>query len=150
MNVKYLRRALIAFGLISLVVVGGPWLYVRWALGREWNVRSEDLRDALAEPSEKPESLLLVLALDGVPYRVMRELWEEGSFMPFLSPGRMVSTFPSHTRPSFSKILPGPNHAEFYFPLLLIFFPPWRWWQWLHDQSQAATKLFCLACEQTG
>lgn len=102
------RRALLLFSLLAMAAVSAPWLYVKWTLSRDWNMGYEDLRDAVADSGRpRPKFLCLTLAVDGVPYGVMRDLWEAGHFKSFKAPGRMVSTFPSLTRPSFSKILRG-------------------------------------------
>lgn len=46
----------------------------------------------------------LVIAFDGMPYSVMREMYRAGHFHEFFSPSRMVSTFPSMTDVAFSAI----------------------------------------------
>jgi len=55
----------------------------------------------------------LVLVLDGVPYRTIVELREEGCFHSFHSPARMVSTFPSLTNPSMIEILGAEDSAGY-------------------------------------
>lgn len=60
----------------------------------------------------------LVLVLDGVPYRTMKELRAEGFFGRFREPARMVSTFPSLTNPAMVEILgheDSPGYEDHYF-----------------------------------
>jgi hypothetical protein len=46
----------------------------------------------------------LVIFIDSIPYDLMEELWEDGYFRDFFSPGRVISTFPSDTNPAFTEM----------------------------------------------
>lgn len=58
------------------------------------------------------------LLLDGVPYSLIEQMWEDGYFRTFGRPGKMISLFPSLTDPVFSRIFhcgaPFGYEAEFY------------------------------------
>lgn len=102
---RWFRRLLLA-SLPAAFILYLPFLWTRWVVSRTWNQKPEDLRDSLASAQDR-QFLCLILAVDGVPYDVIRDLKAEGRFKSFLDPGRMVSTFPSLTRPSFAKMLRG-------------------------------------------
>ncbi len=55
----------------------------------------------------------IVLVLDGVPYKTVKELHAQGHFKSFRAPARMVSTFPSLTNPSMIEIM-GANDSQGY------------------------------------
>jgi hypothetical protein len=55
--------------------------------------------------SESEEPRILVLALDGVPYRAVVDAIEQGAFDGWPAPKAMVSTFPSMTNVSFTAML---------------------------------------------
>jgi hypothetical protein len=46
----------------------------------------------------------LFLLLDGVPYSLIDQMWQDGYFRIFSRPGRMVSLFPSLTDPAFDQM----------------------------------------------
>ena len=48
-----------------------------------------------------------IIALDGVPYRIVQELYGAGCFRLFYPPSRMVSTFPGMTDLAFQRIFGG-------------------------------------------
>ena len=50
----------------------------------------------------------LAVCLDGVPYEVMAELWDEGLFREFSRPVKMISVFPSVSDVALTEVL----HAE--------------------------------------
>lgn len=52
-----------------------------------------------------PESRLLIVCLDGVPYSELRAVWDAGRFREFYAPVQLVSTFPSDTEPAMTAIL---------------------------------------------
>jgi hypothetical protein len=54
-----------------------------------------------APPEARPAKQILFIALDGVPYSVMKELKEEGHFAAFQIPSKVISTFPSTTTAAF-------------------------------------------------
>jgi hypothetical protein len=58
------------------------------------------------------------VVLDGVPFELIRQLYDEGHFRLFHPPGRLISTLPSLTDPMFSQIFacgPCPGYeASFY------------------------------------
>lgn len=60
-----------------------------------------------------PDSRLLVVCLDGVPYSELRAVWDAGRFREFYAPVQLVSTFPSDTEPALTAILQAPS-AEGY------------------------------------
>ncbi|MBI5629669.1 MAG: hypothetical protein HY921_02160 [Elusimicrobia bacterium] len=103
---RILAFSLVSLGLLTAGLAALPRFYARWVMSRNWNIEKEELRDAVAGARERP-FLCLILAVDGVPYRVIQELKAEGHFRVFQEPARLVSTFPSLTRPSFSKMLTG-------------------------------------------
>lgn len=61
------------------------------------------LKNAVRPPADKP--MMLVLALDGVPYRTVQELKAEGRFRGYGAPGKLISPFPSLTKLSFAEML---------------------------------------------
>lgn len=71
----------------------------------------------------RPQAQTLFIALDGVPYRVMAELIEEGHFWHFADPTRVIATFPSVSASGFGGIMaplgietPPGYDDEFYSP----------------------------------
>lgn len=54
-----------------------------------------------APESERPPRQTLLIALDGVPYSVIKELKDEGHFAAFQTPSKVISTFPSTTTAAF-------------------------------------------------
>jgi len=106
---RYLRIAFILIiGSICLGIVIINFLPNIWFqrhLNKNWNVSEAE---SPGEPSSnQADRLCLIFALDGVSYDVMEELHAEGYFQGFYAPGRLVSTFPSLTRPAFSRMLIG-------------------------------------------
>jgi hypothetical protein len=57
---------------------------------------------AAAEPPDRPTALLL--ALDGMPYRVVEQARAEGAFAGWSDPSRLISTFPSTTHVAFASL----------------------------------------------
>ena len=99
-----LKVLLFLVGLVLAVVViinVLPNIWFERRLSKNWNAPDLDQADRQAN------RLCLIFALDGVPYDVIQELRNEGYFKGFYTPGRLVSTFPSLTRPAFSKMLIG-------------------------------------------
>ena len=92
--------AIVAFFSLAMV---SPFAWVRWSLSRAENGVPADLKDALA-PAPGEESLVLVLALEGVPYELMQELHTEGTLKSFKNPGRLVGPFPPKTALALSKM----------------------------------------------
>ena len=70
-------------------------------------IYSQARGDLTPDPVEPINRLRLVFALDGVPYSMVRKLEAEGHSKGFYPPGRLISIFPSLTRPAFSKMLVG-------------------------------------------
>jgi hypothetical protein len=106
---RYVRNACILvvvfLGLGVLLINILPDIWFQRHLNKNWNAPE-------AAPSRDPSAnranrLCLIFALDGVSYDVMEELHKEGYFQGFYEPGRLVSTFPSVTRPAFSRMLIG-------------------------------------------
>lgn len=65
-----------------------------------------------------PASRRLIVCLDGVPYPVVRELWDQGHFREFFPPVEMVSTFPSDSEVALTALLhaaPAPGYENRYF-----------------------------------
>lgn len=62
----------------------------------------------------------IILALDGVPYELVEELYNEGHFRLFHKPSKLVSCFPSMTDLAFSSIFGGAKpmsyQAEYFDP----------------------------------
>jgi hypothetical protein len=60
----------------------------------------------------------LFLLLDGVPWSLIDQMWQEGYFRMFSRPGKMVSIFPALTDPAYDQIflcgVPYGYEAEFY------------------------------------
>ncbi len=58
------------------------------------------------------------LLLDGVPFSIIDQMWQQGHFRMFSRPGRMVSQFPSVTDPVFDEIfhsgIPYGYEAQFF------------------------------------
>ena len=101
----FLRLVLGSVILFAVLVNVLPGLWFKTHLNRNWHI--PDVGESRADAVRDPARLRLVLALDGVPYDVMSELYREGFFDGFHAPGRLVSTFPSLTRPAFSRMLIG-------------------------------------------
>ncbi len=81
-----------------------PEIWFSHHLKKNWKVNENTLPDT---QNGRRNRLCLVFALDGVPYTMVRDLQKEGYFKGFYPPGRLASTFPSLTRPAFSKMLIG-------------------------------------------
>ncbi|NQT56527.1 MAG: hypothetical protein HQ551_09895 [Desulfobacteraceae bacterium] len=98
----------LVIGLVCFIVViinVLPNLWFKRHLNQNWNASETDSpRD---RSSGQANRLCLIFALDGVPYDVIKELHTEGYFKEFYEPGKLVSTFPSLTRPAFSRMLIG-------------------------------------------
>lgn len=92
---------ILCFCVAGLVISLVPNLWFKWSLGKTHNIPLSDRQD------RQTDRLCLVFALDGVPFDIMDQLYEQGYFKGFHPPGRLISTFPSLTRPSFSKLLVG-------------------------------------------
>ncbi len=103
----YMKKALFTCVVLCLSAVLLSILPEIWFsnhLKKNWNVEE----NSPAGPKNgRRYRLCLVFALDGVPYTMVRDLQKEGYFNGFYPPGRLVSTFPSLTRPAFSKMLIG-------------------------------------------
>ena len=82
-----------------------PEFWFRRHLEKNWNV-NEDETPAGLERGRR-NRLCLIFAIDGVPHPMVEDLYKKGYFEGFYPPGRLVSTFPSLTRPAFSKMLIG-------------------------------------------
>lgn len=107
---KRLLKTTLKLVLVSIIVIVVlinilPDLWFKVHLSRNWN--APEINVSLADSSIDKNKLCLVLALDGVPYDLISELYDEGFFAGFHKPGRLVSTFPSLTRPAFSRMLIG-------------------------------------------
>jgi hypothetical protein len=66
--------------------------------------RQEIVRIDQLLPNEVPH---FIIALDGVPYELVEQSYQEGFFRLFYPPSRMISTFPSMTDLAFWKIFGG-------------------------------------------
>ncbi len=102
-NVIILIISLFCLGI--LIINFMPTLWFQRHLSKNWNIPDTGLN--LEEFTRRPNRLCLIFAVDGVPFDIMKELYDEGYFKGFYKPGRLVSTFPSLTRPAFSKMLIG-------------------------------------------
>ena len=94
-----------ALCLLAGLLVVLPDIWFKLQLKKDWNVAESTATTTLG--SGRRHRLCLIFALDGVPYDMIRELQAQGWFKGFYPPGRLVSTFPSLTRPAFSKMLIG-------------------------------------------
>ena len=107
-NKPYLKKAFlicIALSLFAIMLGTLPEIWFKNHLDKNWNV--EENTTAAELKQRRRYRLCLIFALDGVPYTTVRDLQKEGYFKGFYPPGRLVSTFPSLTRPAFSKMLIG-------------------------------------------
>ena len=100
-----LKLVLVSIVLVVVLINTLPDLWFKAHLSKNWN--APEINVSVADSSTDENKLCLVLALDGVPYDLMSELHDEGFFKGFHEPGRLVSTFPSLTRPAFSRMLIG-------------------------------------------
>ena len=105
MNSTFKRRFLIipgsiVIGVICITILPRFWFSAY--LKNDYHIPDPPLVQA-----KKVDRLCLIFALDGVPFDLMDELHKEGFFKGFYKPGRLVSTFPSLTRPAFSRMLIG-------------------------------------------
>ena len=60
----------------------------------------------------------LAVCLDGVPYEVMAELWDQGFFREFSRPVKLISVFPSVSDVALSELLQAekvPGYENLYF-----------------------------------
>jgi hypothetical protein len=73
--------------------------------GESWAVDLADIKPA--------ECRHVILALDGVPFRLVEEYQQSGGFRLFHKPQRMVAPFPSMTDLSFADIFSGPKPLGF-------------------------------------
>ena len=104
----YLKKALIictALCLSAILLGILPDIWFKTHLKKNWNVKENSRSEEMK--SSRRNRLCLIFALDGVPYGMIKNLQKEGFFKGFYPPGRLVSTFPSLTRPAFSKMLVG-------------------------------------------
>ncbi len=101
---RYLWRALSVLGVLGLCFFMAAGVAGHWFEKRLSQNGPVDGGIAATQPRNR---LCLIFALDGVPYDLIKELYMEGYFKGFFPPGRLVSTFPSLTRPAFSKMLVG-------------------------------------------
>ena len=104
----YLKKTLIICVVLCLsaTVLGIlPEIWFRTHLKKNWNVKESI--SAAEIKNDRRNRLCLIVALDGVPYDMIRDLQKKGFFKGFYPPGRLISTFPSLTRPAFSKMLVG-------------------------------------------
>ena len=104
MRARYLWKALTLSGILAICYflatgVAGHWF--------EKRLRQNGPVESGISVTQPRKRLCLIFALDGVPYDIIKELYMEGYFKGFFPPGRLVSTFPSLTRPAFSKMLVG-------------------------------------------
>ena len=91
---------------LSVILMGAlPDIWFRNHLEKSWDVDDQTVGSELKK--SRRNRLCLIFAVDGVPYWIIRDLKKEGYFKGFYPPGRLVSTFPSLTRPAFSKMLIG-------------------------------------------
>jgi len=93
----------VLLGVVAISILPNLWFAKH--LSKNWNAPGPD--SLKEQSSNRANRLCLIFALDGVPYDIMAELHAEGYFKGFYEPGRLVSTFPSLTRPAFSKMLLG-------------------------------------------
>ncbi|MCF8070352.1 MAG: hypothetical protein K9L30_17355 [Desulfobacterales bacterium] len=108
MDNDFLKRVfftLLAVGLCSVVIGVLPNLWFRSHLNKNWNI--EESTAPAGQEIPDPERLCLIFAIDGVPFKTIKALYDDGYFRGFYPPGILVSTFPSLTRPAFSKMLVG-------------------------------------------
>jgi hypothetical protein len=59
-----------------------------------------------------------VVCLDGVPYSLLRGLWDQGHFREFFPPAQLISTFPSETEVALTSALhapPAPGYENRHF-----------------------------------
>jgi hypothetical protein len=63
------------------------------------------LGDAETAPETRDEPRILILALDGVPFRVVERARERGAFAGWPPTSRMIASFPSVTNVTFTEML---------------------------------------------
>ncbi|MFQ5662713.1 MAG: hypothetical protein ACE5HL_02655 [Terriglobia bacterium] len=67
---------------------------------------------------DDPEARWLVVCLDGIPYKVLLSLWEEGYFREFFHPAPLISPFPSDSETALTDVFhtgPVPGYQHRYF-----------------------------------
>ncbi len=74
--------------------------------------RGEVRVDFLATGSSE-ESPHYVILLDGIPYKMVKKLYDEGLFRLFYRPSKLISTFPSMTDLAFSSLFATKSPAGF-------------------------------------
>ncbi len=100
---KTIKYLLILTAVSGPILVLGVYATINYNLHRRWNSDHAHLEDR----PRGDKALCLILGMDGIPHSVMLELKKEGYFRTFYEPSRMVSVFPSITKPSFSRIWKG-------------------------------------------
>lgn len=104
MKLNSTRKIIIAICLLGVSLLAGnqvSTLWFKWRLSKNFNAPTID------SEKERANRLCLIFALDGVPYEVVEDLYKQGYFKGFYPPGQLISTYPSLTRPAFSKMLIG-------------------------------------------
>jgi hypothetical protein len=111
-------------------VYRGTWRIERRASSPEiWTARSLDgsgVMDEFDTPTGRffrpdrahPPKRWLIICLDGVPLRLMDQLWNEGRFREFYRPSAVTSVFPSDSEAALTAALhtrPVPGYEPFYF-----------------------------------
>lgn len=54
--------------------------------------------------AERPINQKVFIALDGVPYQLVKEIYDEGHFLGFAPPSKLISTFPSVSSAAFGSM----------------------------------------------
>ncbi|MFH0983396.1 MAG: hypothetical protein V2A79_17905 [Planctomycetota bacterium] len=109
------ERAVNGDMLLSYDVVGSgkPNYTQRMHDGRKTVLSFDDDRDGRTDAEVRldqpdPDWPHYVIVLDGVPYRLAADLWDEGYFRLFPRPSKVISTFPSMTDLALSRLLDAP------------------------------------------
>ncbi len=93
------RRPLLITGLAGLVLLSlaGVGEFLRYTEG--------DVNELLHDPRHKnDQTRTLIVMLDGVPYKTMNTLWQQGYFRIFKRPSRVIASFPSMTNVAAAEI----------------------------------------------
>jgi len=88
------------------------------ATGRKVELRFEatderPLRQVRLDALDADSVPHFIIALDGVPYSIVRELYDKGCFRLFYPPSRLISCFPSMTDLAFWRIFGGAQPIAF-------------------------------------
>lgn len=91
MSKKRKKRMIIFYILLAfllLIIIGVAW-FLKWT--------NPDFATSLAKVEQNQVTKKLIICIDGVPWRIMNQLWQQGHFKAFRRPGKVIVAFPTMT-----------------------------------------------------